>query len=84
MINKCLFLIINAQYDYCDKDGAMHVPAAGKDMERLTSFKGWNPDEPEIVRNTVIRKNCMSPVHGFEHRADNIFAQLKPHQLIEV
>jgi nicotinamidase-related amidase len=38
MRNKGLLLIIDAQYDFCDARGALYVPGAEKDMERLASF----------------------------------------------
>jgi nicotinamidase-related amidase len=38
MTDKELLLIIDAQYDFCDKQGALYVPGADKDMERLASF----------------------------------------------
>jgi nicotinamidase-related amidase len=37
-----------------------------------------------VADKIVILKNCMSPVTGFEHLADNIYNSLKPHQVIEV
>jgi nicotinamidase-related amidase len=42
MRNKGLLLIIDAQYDFCDKRGALYVPGAEKDMERLASFINTN------------------------------------------
>jgi nicotinamidase-related amidase len=37
-----------------------------------------------IADKLIILKNCMSPVQGFEHLADEIFCKLKPKQFIEV
>ncbi|MDR0724413.1 MAG: hypothetical protein LBF59_00200 [Prevotellaceae bacterium] len=38
MINNGLLLIIDAQYDFCDKSGSLYVPGAEEDMTRLASF----------------------------------------------
>ncbi|MDR2383122.1 MAG: hypothetical protein LBD76_04460 [Prevotellaceae bacterium] len=38
MINNGLLLIIDAQYDFCDKGGSLYVPGAEEDMTRLASF----------------------------------------------
>jgi nicotinamidase-related amidase len=37
-----------------------------------------------VADKIVILKNCMSPVAGFEHLADNIYSSLQSHQFIEV
>jgi nicotinamidase-related amidase len=37
-----------------------------------------------IADKLIILKNCMSPVPGFEHLADEIYAKLKPRQFAEV
>jgi nicotinamidase-related amidase len=42
MIDKSLLLIIDAQYDFCDKQGSLYVPGAEKDMERLAYFINRN------------------------------------------
>jgi nicotinamidase-related amidase len=39
---------------------------------------------PGIAVKLVILKNCMSPVPGFEHLADDIYSKLKSEQFIEV
>jgi nicotinamidase-related amidase len=38
----------------------------------------------DIANKIVVLKNCMSPVSGFEHLADDIYQQLKSNQFIEV
>jgi nicotinamidase-related amidase len=38
MIDRGLLLIIDAQYDFCDEKGALYVPGAEKDTERLATF----------------------------------------------
>jgi nicotinamidase-related amidase len=38
MKDKGLLLIIDAQCDFCEQKGALYVPGAEKDMERLASF----------------------------------------------
>jgi nicotinamidase-related amidase len=38
MTDKSLLLIIDAQYDFCDAKGALYVPGAERDMERLALF----------------------------------------------
>ncbi|MDR1887187.1 MAG: isochorismatase family protein [Prevotellaceae bacterium] len=45
MINKALLLVIDAQYDFCDEKGALYVPGAEKDMERLAAFIGNNGEK---------------------------------------
>jgi nicotinamidase-related amidase len=42
MTDKSLLLIIDAQYDFCDAKGALYVPGAEKDMQRLACFIGNN------------------------------------------
>lgn len=50
MIDKALLLIIDAQYDFCDKKGSLYVPGAEEDMERLASFiKNNNEKFGDIV-----------------------------------
>ncbi|MDR1583219.1 MAG: isochorismatase family protein [Prevotellaceae bacterium] len=39
---------------------------------------------PGIANKIIILKNCMSPVPGFEHLADDIYSQLKSKQFAEV
>jgi nicotinamidase-related amidase len=39
---------------------------------------------PGIADKLIILKNCMSPVPGFEHLADEIYGKLKPRQFAEV
>jgi nicotinamidase-related amidase len=39
---------------------------------------------PGIASKIIILKNCMSPVSGFEHLADDIYGQLNHNQFIEV
>ncbi|MDR2287155.1 MAG: hypothetical protein LBE04_06740 [Prevotellaceae bacterium] len=41
-------------------------------------------DFPDIADKIIILKNCMSPVAGFEHLADDIYRKLKPGQFVEV
>jgi len=36
-MSRCLF-IIDPQVDFCSPDGALYVPGADKDMERLADF----------------------------------------------
>jgi nicotinamidase-related amidase len=38
MTDKSLLLIIDAQYDFCDGKGALYVPGAEQDMQRLAMF----------------------------------------------
>jgi len=37
-MEKILLLIIDAQYDFCNKNGSLFVPGAVEDMQHLTSF----------------------------------------------
>jgi nicotinamidase-related amidase len=39
---------------------------------------------PDIADKITILKNCMSPVQGFEHLADEIYSKLKTKQFVEV
>jgi nicotinamidase-related amidase len=41
-------------------------------------------DFPDITDKIIVLKNCMSPVAGFEHLADDIYSKLKPGQFVEV
>ena len=38
MPNKNAILIIDAQYDFCNPDGALFVSGADADMQRLKKF----------------------------------------------
>jgi nicotinamidase-related amidase len=39
---------------------------------------------PDIAEKIIILENCMSPVAGFKHLADDIYNKLKPNQFVEV
>ncbi|MDR1897904.1 MAG: hypothetical protein LBR10_14050 [Prevotellaceae bacterium] len=52
--NKALLLIIDAQYDFCDTKGALYVPGAENDMERLGAFIRNNE---AMIENIVLSQD---------------------------
>ncbi|MDR1341151.1 MAG: hypothetical protein LBK58_14025 [Prevotellaceae bacterium] len=49
MTDKSLLLIIDAQYDFCDGKGALYVPGAEQDMERLALFIQNNVEKLDSI-----------------------------------
>ncbi|MDY6935406.1 MAG: hypothetical protein SVZ03_14420 [Spirochaetota bacterium] len=53
MNHKIQLLIIDAQYDFCDPNGALYVPGAQEDMKRTTSMIRKGKDKIEKIRVTL-------------------------------
>ncbi len=49
MSQSYALLIIDAQYDFCDPKGALYVPGAEKDIERLSQFIIQNQNSIESI-----------------------------------
>ncbi len=59
------FLIIDAQYDFCSPHGALYVPGAEKDMERLKNIILHNLDKVDHICVTL----DSHPVNDISHPA---------------
>ena len=46
-------LVIDPQHDFCDPDGALFVPGADEDVERLTLFVDRVRDKLEMIHVTL-------------------------------
>ncbi|HAS40697.1 MAG TPA: nicotinamidase [Microscillaceae bacterium] len=53
MANKNALLIIDAQYDFCHPNGALYVPGAEKDMERLSKLINDQADKIDHICVTL-------------------------------
>ncbi|TAE14891.1 MAG: nicotinamidase [Bacteroidetes bacterium] len=65
MRNQNAFLIIDAQYDFCNPNGALYVPGAEKDMERLKNIILNNLDKVDHICVTL----DSHPVNDISHPA---------------
>lgn len=63
MNNQHAFLIIDAQYDFCHPDGALFVPGAAEDMQRLKQLLLDNLSAIDYVAVTL----DMHPVNDISH-----------------
>jgi nicotinamidase-related amidase len=63
MKNQHAFLIIDAQYDFCHPNGALYVPGAEKDMERLSRFISANAPKIDHICITL----DSHPVNDISH-----------------
>lgn len=61
-MNKCLF-IIDPQVDFCDPNGALYVPGADKDMERLAEFIKKNAHELDDIQITLDSHHFVHVAH---------------------
>jgi nicotinamidase-related amidase len=52
-MNKPILIIIDPQFDFCDPNGALFVPGAEKDMERLSTMIEKNYDVIEDINVTL-------------------------------
>ncbi|MCS6821543.1 MAG: nicotinamidase [Microscillaceae bacterium] len=62
---KNAFLIIDPQYDFCNPNGALFVPGAEKDMERLAHFISQNIDKIDYICVTL----DSHPINDISHPA---------------
>ncbi len=63
MRNQNAFLIIDAQYDFCDPKGALYVPGAEKDMGRLSRIIREQGDKIDHISVTL----DSHPVNDISH-----------------
>jgi nicotinamidase/pyrazinamidase len=56
-------LIIDAQYDFCHPDGALFVPGAAEDIQRLSQFIRTNAERLDHITVTL----DTHPVHDISH-----------------
>ncbi len=63
MNNKNAILIIDAQYDFCNPNGALYVPGADKDMERLSAWIKANKKQIDHISVTM----DSHPVNDISH-----------------
>jgi nicotinamidase-related amidase len=59
-MKKIYLLVIDPQRDFCDKDGALSVPGADLDMERLSVFLTNNQKAISDIRVTM---DCHQSIH---------------------
>lgn len=63
MKNRNALLVIDAQYDFCDPNGALYVPGAEKDMQRLKKIILDNLDKIDHICVTL----DSHPVNDISH-----------------
>jgi nicotinamidase/pyrazinamidase len=63
MLMKKAFLIIDAQFDFCHPDGALFVPGAGQDIDRIAALIQAYPDRIDHIVVTLDTHHVLDIAH---------------------
>lgn len=63
IVVKSAFLIIDAQFDFCHPDGALFVPGAEQDIDRMATLIKTHPDQIDHIVVTLDTHHVLDIAH---------------------